>query len=300
MSSIVDSLLKLLSQVKLSDRALLKKRITGLAKIKNSDKKQKVIDQVEHAIQQSISSKQFKLTNVPDISYPEALPVSQNVEQISRAIEDNQVVIIAGETGSGKTTQIPKICLELGRGIEGTIGHTQPRRIAARTVATRIAEELKSPIGKAVGYKVRFNDMVDNNSYIKLMTDGVLLAELQSDRLLRQYDTLIIDEAHERSLNIDFILGYVKEILPKRPELKVIITSATIDPERFSRHFGNAPIIEVSGRTFPVEMRYRPLGEQDEDNDVMKDKIRRVAAAIFDLFKTKRGIIYSRKNIFEL
>jgi len=265
----VDSLFKLLSQVKLSDRALLKKRIAGLPKIKSDIKKKKAEEQIFQAIQRSINSKQLKQTNLPTITYPESLPVSQNVEQISKAIEENQVVIIAGETGSGKTTQIPKICLELGSGIEGVIGHTQPRRIAARTVASRIAEELDSPLGKAVGYKVRFNDMVEENSYVKLMTDGILLAELQNDRLLRQYDTLIIDEAHERSLNIDFILGYVKEILPKRPDLKVIITSATIDPERFSKHFNNAPIIEVSGRTFPVEMRYRPLNEQDEDSDVI-------------------------------
>lgn len=205
---------------------------------------------------------------VPTIGYPEALPVSQKKDDILAAIRDHQVVIVAGETGSGKTTQIPKICLELGRGVQGLIGHTQPRRIAARTVGDRIAEELGGQLGDVVGYKVRFNDQSSDNTLVKLMTDGILLAEVQNDRLLRQYDTLIIDEAHERSLNIDFLLGYLKQLLPRRPDLKVIITSATIDPERFSQHFDDAPIIEVSGRTYPVEVRYRPLvAEVDEDED---------------------------------
>src|ERR1700761_819186 len=197
------------------------------------------------------------------ITYPPELPVSQRKDDIARAIRDHQVVIIAGETGSGKTTQIPKICLELGRGVDGQIGHTQPRRIAARTVAERIAEELGSPLGETVGYKVRFTDQVGEDTMVKVMTDGILLAELQNDRSLRRYDTLIIDEAHERSLNIDFILGYLKELLPRRPDLKVIITSATIETSRFASHFAHngqpAPVIEVSGRTYPVEVRYRPL-----------------------------------------
>src|SRR5271170_3784568 len=174
------------------------------------------------------------------ISYPAALPISQRKDEIAEAIRDNQVVIIAGETGSGKTTQLPKICLELGRGISGQIGHTQPRRIAARTVADRIAAELKTELGAVVGYKVRFADTTSDNTLIKVMTDGILLTEMQRDRLLLRYDTLIIDEAHERSLNIDFILGYLKQLLPRRPDLKVIITSATIDPERFAEHFGGA------------------------------------------------------------
>ncbi|GLH97486.1 ATP-dependent RNA helicase HrpA [Phytohabitans aurantiacus] len=203
--------------------------------------------------------------SVPKITYPEALPVSQKKDEILAAIRDHQVVIVAGETGSGKTTQLPKICLELGRGVDGVIGHTQPRRIAARTVADRIAEELDTPLGTTVGYKVRFTDKVSDGTLVKLMTDGILLAEIQRDRMLRQYDTLIIDEAHERSLNVDFILGYVKRLLPKRPDLKLIITSATIDPERFSRHFDDAPIVEVSGRTYPVEVRYRP--QEDEEGD---------------------------------
>ena len=201
---------------------------------------------------------------MPPISYPPELPVSQRKEEILRAIRDHQVVIIAGETGSGKTTQIPKICLELGRGIEGQIGHTQPRRLAARTVAERIAEELGSPLGEAVGYKVRFTDVSADDTLVKLMTDGILLTELTRDRDLRRYDTLIIDEAHERSLNIDFILGYLRQLLPRRPDLKVIITSATIDPERFAAAFSGAPIVEVSGRTYPVEVRYRPPGETGE------------------------------------
>ncbi|MGA9692338.1 MAG: ATP-dependent RNA helicase HrpA, partial [Pseudonocardiaceae bacterium] len=205
---------------------------------------------------------------VPQIRYPQALPISQHTGEISAAIRDHQVVVIAGETGSGKTTQIPKICLELGRGVRGIIGHTQPRRLAARTVAERIAEELDVPVGGAVGWKVRFTDHASGETLVKLMTDGILLAEIQSDPTLAQYDTLIIDEAHERSLNIDFILGYLKQLLPRRPDLRLIITSATIDPERFSRYFDGAPVIEVSGRTYPVEIRYRPYGvDRDDDRD---------------------------------
>ena len=197
--------------------------------------------------------------SVPPVSYPQALPISQAKDEILAAIRDSQVVIVAGETGSGKTTQLPKICLEVGRGVHGMIGHTQPRRLAARTVAERIAEELRTPLGGAVGYQVRFTDHVGPDTLVKLMTDGILLAEIQRDRLLRRYDTLIVDEAHERSLNVDFILGYLKQLLPRRPDLKVVITSATIDPERFSRHFDEAPVVEVSGRTYPVEVRYRPV-----------------------------------------
>nr|WP_245961445.1 ATP-dependent RNA helicase HrpA [Thalassotalea euphylliae] len=269
MSQLHSQLLTQLDLVKLADKGRLKKRIFGTKKIKDVSKREKALEKISHAIEKSIASKQNKIANRPQISYAQGLPVSESVDEISQAIEHNQVVIIAGETGSGKTTQIPKICMALGRGVEGIIGHTQPRRIAARTVASRIAEEVGSEIGKAIGYKVRFNDQVSDDSYVKLMTDGILLAEMQQDRLLRQYDTIIIDEAHERSLNIDFILGYLKQILPKRPDLKVIITSATIDPERFSKHFNNAPIISVSGRTYPVEMRYRPLVRGDESIDVI-------------------------------
>jgi len=210
---------------------------------------------------------------MPPISYPPELPVSQRKDEIARAIEENQVVIIAGETGSGKTTQIPKICLELGRGINGQIGHTQPRRLAARTVAERIAEELGSPLGETVGYQVRFTDVSADDTLVKLMTDGILLTELARDRQLKRYDTLIIDEAHERSLNIDFILGCLRQLLPERPDLKVIITSATIDPERFAAAFGGAPIIEVSGRTYPVEVRYRPMLEETDQGQAISDAI---------------------------
>ena len=211
-----------------------------------------------------------RLRNLPQPTYPDELPVVARRAEIAAAIETNRVVIVCGETGSGKTTQLPKICLELKRGVTGLIGHTQPRRIAARTVAARIAAELRSPLGHAVGYKVRFSDRISQHAYVKVMTDGILLAETQSDRLLQAYDTLIIDEAHERSLNIDFLLGYVKRVLPRRPDLKVIVTSATIDAERFSRHFDGAPVIEVSGRMYPVEVRYRPLnaGLTPDDDDI--------------------------------
>jgi len=222
---------------------------------------------------------------MPPISYPAELPVSQRKDDIAQAIRDHQVVIIAGETGSGKTTQLPKICLELGRGVDGQIGHTQPRRLAARTVAERIAEELGSPLGETVGYKVRFTDVSADDTLVKLMTDGILLNELARDRQLRRYDTLIIDEAHERSLNIDFILGYLRQLLPSRPDLKVIITSATIDPERFSAAFGGAPIVEVSGRTYPVEVRYRPVdeallaGDQGDQGQAISDAVDELSAA---------------------
>ena len=199
---------------------------------------------------------------VPEVTYPEALPIAERREEVLAAIRDNQVVVVAGETGSGKSTQIPKMCLELGRGVRGLIGHTQPRRLAARTVSARIAEELGTDLGDLVGYTVRFSDHVGERTLVKLMTDGILLAELQRDRLLRRYDTLIVDEAHERSLNIDFLLGYLTDLLPRRPDLKVIITSATIDTERFAKHF-DAPVVEVSGRTYPVEMRYRPLDDAE-------------------------------------
>ena len=205
---------------------------------------------------------------VPAVSFPEALPVSQRIDDIRAAIDKHQVVVIAGETGSGKTTQLPKLCLEMGRGVNGQIAHTQPRRLAARTVAQRIADELNTPLGDAVGYQVRFQEQSTPNTYIKLMTDGILLAAIANDRYLSNYDTIIIDEAHERSLNIDFLLGYLKTLLPKRPELKLIITSATIDVERFSRHFDNAPVVEVSGRSYPVEFRYRPLEDISAEQDL--------------------------------
>jgi len=245
------------------------------------EKQTKAIAKLESDISASIALRQQRISNLPKVTYPDSLPVSQKRDEIAAAILNNQVVIIAGETGSGKTTQIPKICLDLGLGIDGMIGHTQPRRLAARTVANRIAEELDSELGTSVGYKIRFNDNVSKQSYIKLMTDGILLAEIQQDRFLNQYDVLIIDEAHERSLNIDFILGYLKQLLKRRPDLKVIITSATIDPERFSQHFDNAPMIEVSGRTFPVEVRYNALSEQEDGHE--RDQIQGIADAVEEL-----------------
>lgn len=228
---------------------------------------------------------------VPKITYPD-LPVSERRDDLAKAISENQVVVVAGATGSGKTTQLPKICLELGRGIRGTIGHTQPRRLAARTVAQRIADELGTPLGEAVGYTVRFTDQASDATLVKLMTDGILLAEIQRDRRLLRYDTLILDEAHERSLNIDFLLGYLRELLPRRPDLKVIVTSATIEPERFSAHFNDAPIVEVSGRTYPVEIRYRPLevpvavddteDPDDPDHEIVRTEPRDQTEAIVD------------------
>jgi ATP-dependent helicase HrpA len=215
----------------------------------------------------------------PRPEFPGELPISAKREEIGKAVAAHQVVIVCGETGSGKTTQLPKMCLALGRGIAGLIGHTQPRRIAARATAARVAQELKTEPGGAVGYKIRFTDKVGPRSYIKIMTDGILLAETQGDRELRQYDTLIIDEAHERSLNIDFLLGYIKQLLPRRPDLKLVITSATIDAERFSRHFDGAPVIEVSGRLYPVEVRYRPHDSEDDPdlNDAIGDAIEELA-----------------------
>ncbi|XBO42885.1 ATP-dependent RNA helicase HrpA [Pedococcus sp. KACC 23699] len=230
---------------------------------------------------------------VPDLKYPENLPVVARKDDIAAAIRDHQVVIVAGETGSGKTTQLPKICLEVGRGQAGLIGHTQPRRIAARSVAERIAEELEVELGTAIGYQVRFTDQSSDNTLVKVMTDGILLNEMQRDRMLRKYDTIIIDEAHERSLNIDFILGYLKQLLPRRPDLKVIITSATIDPQRFADHFRSAdgepaPIIEVSGRTYPVELRYRPLVDPDRPDDTERDQVTGVCEAVEELWTENR------------
>ena len=224
---------------------------------------------------------------VPPITYPESLPVCARREEIARAIREHPVVIVCGETGSGKTTQLPKIVLELGRGLgaggKGLIGHTQPRRIAASSVAKRIAEELKSPLGAVVGYKVRFQDRLQPGASVKLMTDGILLAETERDPRLSAYDTIIIDEAHERSLNIDFLLGYLKQLLPRRPDLKVIVTSATIDAERFAEHFagksGPAPVITVSGRLFPVEQRWRPF-EESRKSDQGSDLDHAIADAV--------------------
>ncbi|WP_327355047.1 ATP-dependent RNA helicase HrpA [Streptomyces sp. NBC_01304] len=290
MSTSYADLSKLLEESSLRDAHRLGRRLEGSRRIRKPEARQAVLDEIAAEAGKSAARIQERRAALPAITYPEQLPVSQKKDEIADAIRDHQVVIVAGETGSGKTTQIPKICMELGRGVRGMIGHTQPRRIAARTVAERVADEMNSPLGEAVGWKVRFTDQVGGNTFLKLMTDGILLAEIQTDRELRAYDTIIIDEAHERSLNIDFLLGYLAQLLPKRPDLKVVITSATIDPERFSRHFGDAPIVEVSGRTFPVEVRYRPLLEEDsEDSD--RDQITAICDAVEELQGEGKGDI---------
>jgi ATP-dependent helicase HrpA len=245
---------------------------------------------LEQKVAASAAVRAARAASVPRVAYPEELPISSARDEIRRAIEQHPVVIVCGETGSGKTTQLPKICLEAGRGVAGAIGHTQPRRIAARAVAARIAEEISTPLGELVGYKLRFQDRTSPRGLIKLMTDGILLAETQGDRFLDQYDTLIVDEAHERSLNIDFLLGYLKWLLPKRPDLKLIITSATIDPERFSKHFNDAPIINVSGRSYPVEVRYRPV-ELDEEDETAVDEQAAILSAVDELWREHPGDI---------
>ena len=306
-----------LPELMLADQHRLGRRIDRAVALRDTQRRERALEQVNADIEAAAARVQSRRMAVPVITYPAELPVSQRKDEIARAIRDHQVVIVAGETGSGKTTQIPKICLELGRGVTGQIGHTQPRRLAARTVAERIAEELGTELGPAggsggssprnsaaagsggssprnstVGYKVRFTDQSGDGTLIKVMTDGILLTELQHDRALLRYDTLIIDEAHERSLNIDFILGYVRRLLPSRPDLKVIITSATIDPERFSKHLAlpgaSAPIIEVSGRAYPVEVRYRPLAESADESDAgpaaePRDQVQGILDAVSEL-----------------
>ncbi|MFG2258737.1 ATP-dependent RNA helicase HrpA [Streptomyces mirabilis] len=280
-----------LAELSLRDAHRLGRRLEGARRIRKPEARTAVLAEIDAEVTKAEARMAERRTRVPAVTYPEQLPVSQKKSDIADAIRDHQVVIVAGETGSGKTTQIPKICLELGRGVRGMIGHTQPRRIAARTVAERVAEELDTPLGEAVGWKVRFTDQVNpDGTFVKLMTDGILLAEIQTDRELRAYDTIIIDEAHERSLNIDFLLGYLAQLLPKRPDLKVVITSATIDPERFSRHFGDAPIVEVSGRTYPVEVRYRPLLEEEGD-DADRDQITAITDAVEELQAEGKGDI---------
>ncbi len=288
---LISHLEKQLSDCMLADRYVLGRRIRQARDLlKQKKSADKILTDIARKVQSSSQRMALRLEKLPKPQYPLELPVSARRDEIAKAITDNQVVIVCGETGSGKTTQLPKICLALGRGVSGLIGHTQPRRIAARSVATRIAQELDSSLGETVGYKVRFNEKSSESSYIKLMTDGILLAETQGDKFLNAYDTIIIDEAHERSLNIDFLLGYLKQLLPKRPDLKVIVTSATIDADRFGKHFAsknaageviNAPIIEVSGRTYPVEVRYRPLGKagfishenKSDDDDIDDDEL---------------------------
>ena len=281
------SLFSQLIDIMLVDKRRLSARIHGIGKIKSQEAQQAVADEIQQQIEQARLRVENRKSAVKNpIVFPESLPVSQRKAEIEKLLSEHQVIVVAGETGSGKTTQLPKMCLELGLGNLGTIGHTQPRRIAARSVAARIAEELQTEIGDLVGYKVRFNDQISDNTQIKLMTDGILLAEIQTDRFLNQYSCLIIDEAHERSLNNDFILGYLKQLLPRRPDLKVIITSATIDVERFSKHFNNAPIIEVSGRTYPVEVRYRPVADEED-----QDQLQGILNAVDELQAEGRGDI---------
>ncbi|MCG8707884.1 ATP-dependent RNA helicase HrpA [Brenneria sp. 4F2] len=289
MKSPLNALSSQLGELMLRDQHRLRRRLQGAGKVGNPQAQIAIAQEIEGEIATARQRVVNRQASRPSIRYPEQLPVSQKKDDILNALREHQVIIVAGETGSGKTTQLPKICLELGRGVRGLIGHTQPRRLAARTVADRIAAELETPLGGCVGYKVRFNDQVGDNTLVKLMTDGILLAEIQQDRLLMQYDTLIIDEAHERSLNIDFIMGYLRQLLPKRPDLKIIITSATIDPQRFSRHFANAPIIEVSGRTYPVDVRYRPVVEDAQDSD--RDQLQAIFDAVDELGREGPGDI---------
>ncbi len=271
------------------DRHRLVRRGRELAQMPESDKRLQGLAKWQQQLEASQQLYRQRMERLPSaINYPE-LPVSDKREEIAELIRANQVVVLAGETGSGKTTQLPKICLELGRGVAGIIGHTQPRRVAAHTVATRIAEELSSPLGDVVGYQVRFTDQSTDQTLVKVMTDGILLAEIQKDPFLNRYDTLIIDEAHERSLNIDFLLGFLKQLLPKRPDLKVIITSATIDLERFSRHFDNAPIIEVSGRSYPVDVWYRPPLEAESEREDPYQPIIEALAELQDYERDGKG-----------
>ena len=291
MANQIQQLTGRLSECLSKDRFKYKGQLQRLGKFdpKNQSQQQK-LSQLTKAIDKSCAITKSRQASIPKLEYTD-LPVTTKKQEIADLISKHQVVILCGETGSGKTTQLPKICLSIGRGTKGMIGHTQPRRIAARTVADRIAEELGEQLGVTVGFKIRFHDQTKPQTLIKIMTDGILLAETQNDPYLNQYDTLIIDEAHERSLNIDFMIGYLKWLLPKRPDLKVIITSATIDPERFAKHFNNAPIIEVSGRTYSVEMRYRPIEQLEEDDETTGDLQQAIIDAVEELQRDIRGDI---------
>jgi ATP-dependent helicase HrpA len=287
-STQVSGLRDLLPELSVRDEHRLGRRLD--AAVRGHESPERITAEIEAARARVVA----RAASVPVLRYPADLPITSRLDDLASAIDAHQVTIVAGETGSGKTTQLPKICLGLGRGVRGLIGHTQPRRIAARSVAERISEELDVPLGGEVGFTVRFNDRISDSTLVRLMTDGILLAEIQQDRLLRRYDTIIIDEAHERSLTIDFLLGYLKQLLPRRPDLKIIITSATIDPDAFARHFAvngePAPVVEVSGRSYPVEVRYRPLilpigdtDEDDADSDVVRDQIQAICEAIDEL-----------------
>lgn len=283
-AGMVKELEKDISRCMLRDQHRFRKAVKGAGDAK--------IAELSRQIQQSVAECQSRLDSIPMITFPESLPVSGKRDEIARAIRDNQVVVIAGETGSGKTTQIPKICLSLGLGAKGLIGHTQPRRLAARAVAERIAEELGQPLGLSVGYQVRFEDNSSAGTLIKLMTDGILLAEIQQDRYLSKYEVIIIDEAHERSLNIDFLLGYLKRLCRQRPDLKIIVTSATIDVEKFSRHFDDAPIVSVSGRTYPVEILYQDPAELElaDDQDLLEGAVLKALDTIEQMERQQRQL----------
>ncbi|HEY0403237.1 MAG TPA: ATP-dependent RNA helicase HrpA, partial [Blastococcus sp.] len=292
MSSPHDDLRERLPALTVLDEHRLRRRLDGLRKTRDAQARARQRERIAADVAAAEARIARRRAAVPVISYPDELPVSRSRDEIAAALRDSQVVVVAGETGSGKTTQLPKIALELGRGVRGRIGHTQPRRIAARSVAERIAEEVGSPLGEVVGFKMRFADHVSDNTLVKLMTDGVLLAEIAHDRLLRQYDTIILDEAHERSLNIDFLLGYLAQLLPKRPDLKLVITSATIDVERVAAHFSGAPVVEVSGRTYPVEVRYRPVVDPDDaDADPDRDQVSSIVDAVDELVAEGPGDI---------
>jgi ATP-dependent helicase HrpA len=266
-----------------SDRRSFRRRLAGAARISAPARRKEVLAVIEGDVSGIEAGLTSRRQSIPPITYPEGLPIVGHLDELGRLINEHQVVIVSGETGSGKSTQIPKLCLQIGRGVNGLIGHTQPRRIAARSIAERIAEETGTEVGGLVGYAVRFSDRVGERTLVKVMTDGLLLAEIHRDTRLRRYDTIIVDEAHERSLNIDFLLGYLKALLPRRPDLKVIITSATIDTERFSAHFDDAPVVEVSGRAYPVEVRERPFEEDGQPEAI--------ASAVVELSAEGRGDI---------
>jgi len=295
-SAPIDELRERLSGLTLADEHRLRRRLDGLRRTRDAGARERQRERIAADVAVAETRIARRRGAVPVVGYPDELPVSQRRDDIAVALRDHQVVVVAGETGSGKTTQLPKIALELGRGVRGRIGHTQPRRIAARSVAERIAEELDSPLGEAVGFKMRFSDHVSDTTLVKLMTDGVLLAEIAHDRMLRQYDTIILDEAHERSLNIDFLLGYLAQLLPRRPDLKLVITSATIDVHRLAAHFSDAPVIEVSGRTYPVEVRYRPVVDPEAPEgspaaDPDRDQVGAILDAVDELVAEGPGDI---------
>ncbi|MGY1669620.1 ATP-dependent RNA helicase HrpA [Geodermatophilus sp. SYSU D00710] len=288
MTATLPDLRSRLAALTLEDEHRIGRRLEGTRRIRDEAARARALESIAADVAAAEERIARRRAAVPAVTYPEGLPVSARRDDIAAALREHQVVVVAGETGSGKTTQLPKIALELGRGVRGRIGHTQPRRIAARTVAERIAEELDTPLGGAVGWKVRFTDQVGDGTLVKLMTDGVLLAEIARDRMLRQYDTIVVDEAHERSLTIDFLLGYLAQLLPRRPDLKVVITSATIDVDRIARHFAvdgaEVPVVEVSGRTYPVEIRYRPVADPDDpDADPDRDQVTAIGDAVEEL-----------------